>query len=166
MNLMDIIKGAAPTIATALGGPLAGAAVSFMADKLGASEKTQETVAQLVQGVDPLKLKQMDIEFAEFMATNGIKIDLAQIDVDKEEAKSTNWFVAGWRPAVGWVCASALAYVALVEPLARFLAKVLFAYSGEFPLIDTTLTMQVLLGMLGMGAMRTVEKQQGVEDNR
>jgi len=93
-------------------------------------------------------------------------VDLAQIAVNAEEAKSTNWFVAGWRPFVGWVCGVALAYVAVVEPLARFVAATLFAYNGAFPIIDTTLTMQVLLGMLGLGAMRSVEKTRGSEGNR
>lgn len=89
----------------------------------------------------------------------------AQIAVNMEEAKSTNWFVAGWRPAVGWVCAFGLAYVAILEPMLRF-AAVMFGYTGDFPVIDTDLTLQVLLGMLGLGAMRTAEKIKGTEANR
>ena len=94
--------------------------------------------------------------------------DLAklQIQTNVEEAKSTNWFVAGWRPFVGWVCGLGLAYVALIEPLARFAAQVWFKYTGGFPVIDTSLTMQVLLGMLGLGAMRSLEKVKGSEDKR
>ena len=94
--------------------------------------------------------------------------DLAklQIQVNVEEAKSTNWFVAGWRPFVGWTCGAGLVYVAVLEPLARFTAKVAFGYSGEFPSISTDITLQVLLGMLGLGAMRSVEKIKGGEANR
>ena len=94
--------------------------------------------------------------------------DLAklQIQTNIEEAKSTNWFVAGWRPAIGWVCGAGLAYAALVEPFARFAAKVWFGYSGEFPVIDTDLTLQILMGMLGLGAMRSVEKVKGAEGKR
>ena len=94
--------------------------------------------------------------------------DLAklQIQVNVEEAKSTNWFVAGWRPFVGWTCGAGLVYVAVLEPLARFAAKVAFGYSGEFPSISTDITLQVLLGMLGLGAMRSVEKIKGGEANR
>ena len=94
--------------------------------------------------------------------------DLAklQIQTNVEEAKSTNWFVAGWRPFVGWTCGAGLAYVAVLEPLARFAAKVAFGYSGEFPSISTDITLQVLLGMLGLGAMRSVEKIKGGEANR
>jgi hypothetical protein len=83
---------------------------------------------------------------------------LEQIKVNAEEAKSTNWFVAGWRPAVGWIGALALGYAAILEPVARFFATVLFKYGGAFPVIDTTITMQILFGILGLGAARTIEK--------
>ena len=94
--------------------------------------------------------------------------DLAklQLQVNVEEAKSTNWFVAGWRPGIGWVCGAGLAYASLIEPFARFIAKVWFGYTGEFPVISTDLTLQILMGMLGLGAMRSVEKIKGGEANR
>lgn len=85
-----------------------------------------------------------------------------QTEVNKIEAGSDSIFVAGWRPAVGWVCGSALAYAAIVEPVARFVSQVAFGYSGAFPEIDTDLTLQVLLGMLGLGTLRTWEKGKGV----
>lgn len=166
MDLADIIRAVAPTLATALGGPLAGAAASFLADKLGASDQTQATIAQVVQGVDPVKMKQIDDDFQLHMAQLGIQLQLAQIGVNTEEAKSLNVFVAGWRPFVGWVGGSALAYAAIVEPIARFVAQVAYGYHGAFPVIDTTLTLQVLTGLLGLGAMRTFEKHQDVEGNR
>jgi hypothetical protein len=166
MNLAEILKGVAPTIATALGGPLAGAAASFLADKLGASDQTQATIAQVVQGVDPVKMKELDNDFQVHLAELGIQLQLAQIGVNVEEAKSLNVFVAGWRPFVGWVGGSALAYAAIIEPIARFAAQVGYGYLGAFPAIDTALTLQVLTGLLGLGVMRTVEKYQGVEGNR
>ena len=94
--------------------------------------------------------------------------DLAklQIQVNVEEAKSTNWFVAGARPFIMWTCGVALAYVSIVEPVSRFVAKVWFGYVGDFPTIDTNLTMQILMGILGLGAYRTVEKIKGAEGNR
>ena len=107
------------------------------------------------------------------MQQNG---DLAQLAADTDLAKlqiqtniaeaAGNWFTAGWRPCIGWVCGAGLAYAALIEPFARFIAKVWFGYTGEFPVIDTTLTMQILMGMLGLGAMRSVEKVKGAEGNR
>ena len=94
--------------------------------------------------------------------------DLAklQIQVNVEEAKSTNWFVAGARPFIMWTCGVALAYVSIVEPVSRFVAKVWFGYVGDFPIIDTNLTMQILMGILGLGAYRTAEKIKGAEGNR
>lgn len=90
------------------------------------------------------------------------QLALQQIMVNLEEAKSANWFVAGWRPAVGWIGAFGLGYAALLEPIIRFVSKVGFGYAGTFPALDTSLTMQVLFGILGLGAYRAYEKVKGV----
>jgi len=87
---------------------------------------------------------------------------LAQIDVNKTEAQSSNLFVSGWRPAVGWVCAAGLGYVSIIDPIARFISIVIFAYTGAFPLINTEITLQILLALLGLGTMRSYEKKHGV----
>ena len=84
-----------------------------------------------------------------------------QLEINKAEANHSSIFVAGWRPFIGWVCGLALFYAAIFEPMMRFVAKML-GYEGEFPIIDTTLTMQVLLGMLGLVAARTREKEKKV----
>ncbi|TCD47013.1 3TM-type holin [Chlorobium sp. N1] len=88
---------------------------------------------------------------------------VGQQEINREEAGHASVFVAGWRPMVGWVCAVALAYAAILEPVGRFLAVVLFGYRGEFPAVDTSVTMQVLLGMLGLGVMRSWEGSRGVK---
>jgi len=85
-----------------------------------------------------------------------------QIETNKIEAASSSLFVSGARPAVMWICAFALAYASVIEPIARFVARVWFGYSGDFPVIDTDLTMQVLIGVLGLGAYRSFEKAKGV----
>jgi hypothetical protein len=161
---MNWLSQIAPTIATALGGPLAGAAVEFLASKLGVPNQGVEAMQQTLAGMngaDLIKLKELDLDFQKHMADNGIALQMAQIQTNTEEAKSTNWFVAGWRPFVGWVCGFGLAYVSVIEPVMRFIAK-MNGYTGGFPVIDTNLTMQVLLGMLGMGVLRTREKEKGV----
>ena len=86
----------------------------------------------------------------------------AQTDINKIEAGSSSLFVAGWRPFVGWCCGAAFLYAAILEPLARFISKVMFSYAGDFPAIDTTLTMQILLGLLGMAGLRSWDKKNGV----
>ena len=153
----------APTIATALAGPLAGAAVSFLAGKFG-TEKTVEAVQSALSGMTGeqlVKLKEMELEFQKAMAENGIKIDLAQIEVNKLEASNASIFVSGWRPAIGWVCGIAFGYAAVLEPLARFIAQVGFGYVGLFPVIDTMLTLQVLGGLLGLAGLRSWDKKNG-----
>lgn len=161
----DLIQ-LAPTILGFLGGPaggLAGAGLQWLAGKMGATAPTVTEIQKALDGFKPedqIALRKLDIEFQEFCAANGIKVDLAQIAVNQEEAKSSSLFVSGWRPYTGWICGNALAYVAIVEPIARFVAT-LNGYHGAFPAIDTTLTMQVLLGMLGLGYLRTKDKQNG-----
>ena len=88
---------------------------------------------------------------------------VGQIDINKIEAAHPSIFVSGWRPFVGWSCGFALCYVSILEPIGRFIAVVGFGYAGEFPQIDTVITMQVLLGLLGIGGMRTFDKLKGVD---
>lgn len=162
-GLSDVLRSVAPMIATALGGPLAGAAVSFLSSKLGVDPAVVEQTVAGMTPADLVRMKELDNQFALEMAKVGISLNIAQMDVNKTEAANSSVFVAGWRPFVGWVCGLGLAYVAILEPVARFVAKVGFAYNGAFPAIDTTLTMQVLLGMLGMGAMRSLDKKNGTD---
>ena len=164
---MDWLK-LLPAIGTFIGGPagtIAGAGIEWLASKLGAPASTLDAIKQTLSGFTPdrlIEMKKLDIDFEEFCRNNKIQLDLAQIRVNEVEANSTNWFVAGWRPFVGWMCGVALAYAAILEPLMRFVALVIFKYSGVFPAIDTNLTMQVLIGLLGLGGMRAYEKVQGV----
>ena len=95
-----------------------------------------------------------------------VNLMLGQIDVNKAQAQHPSVFVAGARPAVMWIGAFGLAYAAIIEPLARFVAAVCFGYAGDFPQLDTTITMQVLFGILGLGAYRTFEKTKDVQTNR
>jgi hypothetical protein len=95
-----------------------------------------------------------------------VNLMLGQIEINKVEAQHPSVFVAGARPAVMWIGAFGLAYAAVVEPIARFVARVCFDYQGEFPVLDTTITMQVLFGILGLGAYRTYEKTKEVQTDR
>ncbi len=101
------------------------------------------------------------LEAAATEINNNYQLQLAQIEVNKVEAGSSSLFTSGWRPFIGWICGLALAYCSILEPLLRFIVSVLFGYTGSFPTIDTDITMQVLLGILGLGAMRSYDKVQG-----
>ena len=115
---------------------------------------------------DKAAAEKAKLEMAIALQSQDFQLALEQIKVNIEEAKSTNWFVAGWRPCVGWLGAAALGYAALLEPLARFVAKVAFDYAGAFPVLDTTITMQILFGILGLGVFRSAEKIKGGEASR
>lgn len=85
----------------------------------------------------------------------------AQSDINKVEASNSSVFVAGWRPMIGWVCASALAYQYLAKPLVLAGFSMAHQVIPVMPGIDDNLW-QLMFGMLGMGAMRTFEKAKGV----
>ena len=91
-----------------------------------------------------------------------VSIQTAQIKVNEESAKSSSLWVSGARPFILWGCGFAMLYAAMFEPIMRFVAVVCFAYAGNFPALDTTLTTQVLLGLLGLSGMRTLDKIKGV----
>lgn len=88
-----------------------------------------------------------------------------QLEINKTEAAHKNMFVAGWRPAVAWVCVFGMAGNFIIIPMANFVLK-LTASEVVIPLIATAEMMPVLMGMLGLGAMRTVEKCNTVSRER
>ena len=110
---------------------------------------------------DPAQAAQAQLELLKLQQNGDLATMVAQTDINKVEAASSSMFVAGWRPFVGWVGGFGLAYAAILEPMLRLTAT-LSGYTGEFPAIDTTITMQILFGLLGLGAMRSYDKVKGV----
>jgi hypothetical protein len=101
--------------------------------------------------------REIEAKLAEHLA----KIDLAQLEVNKQEAAHRSIFIAGWRPFVGWTCGLALFYTYVAQPIAMFV----MAQTGDLvqlPHLDLSTMMPVLLGMLGLGGLRTYEKFKGV----
>lgn len=88
-----------------------------------------------------------------------------QLEINKVEAASTVWFVAGWRPYIGWICGTGLAYQFLLMPVFNGFASLAHA-TGGFPSLDMGTLITLLFGMLGLGGMRTYEKATGSEGNR
>tara|TARA_Y100001938_G_C8048002_1_gene410061 strand:- start:973 stop:1362 length:390 start_codon:yes stop_codon:yes gene_type:complete len=89
------------------------------------------------------------------------RANLAQIEVNKMEAQSRHWFVASWRPCIGWICAIALGYHFIVAPITIF-ALSIAGLSYNIPEFDMNSLMTILMGMLGLGGLRTWEKSKGV----
>ena len=100
-------------------------------------------------------------EIEKQLATHLAKIDIAQLDINKQEAAHRSIFVAGWRPFIGWTCGIALAYTYVLQPILVFgLAQ--SGYLIDLPKMQLGEMMPVLMGMLGLGGLRTLEKFKGV----
>lgn len=96
-------------------------------------------------------------QMAEMAAT--VTMATGQQDINKVEAASSSWWVAGWRPAVGWCCAAGFLWATIGYPIAGWLSAV-----KGWPLppqIDTEVLLVTLGGLLGLGSLRTVEKVKG-----
>ena len=100
-----------------------------------------------------------DMEAALVKAAN--EAALAQVEVNKIEAGHSSVFVAGWRPAIGWVCAAGLAWAFVLAPVASW-GLVISGVKAELPSIQTDYLLELVVAMLGMGGLRTFEKMRGV----
>lgn len=116
---------------------------------------------------DAAKLKLLELQQTGVLAELTATTDLAKAQdaINQAEAANSSLFVAGWRPFVGWCCGAAFAYSFVIQPFATFiLAYCHIAVDPKtLPELDISGFMPVLLGMLGLGAMRTYEKVQGAQ---
>jgi|TARA_B100000497_G_scaffold45409_1_gene52588 hypothetical protein len=85
-----------------------------------------------------------------------------QLEINKTEASHKSIFVAGWRPFIGWTCGIALAWHFVLAPVTMFICAYLSVEIPELPNFDMGSLMTVLMGMLGLGGLRTYEKQKGI----
>jgi len=108
-----------------------------------------------------------ELEIAVLQAEN--KINLAQIELNKSESESTSSFRGNWRPAIGWVCVFGLCYQFLIMPIFPWTVKVITILSAtsfsipSLPSLDIGTLMTIIMGMLGLGGMRTFEKIKGIK---
>lgn len=133
------------SIISSLVGPVAGILDKFIEDK--------DQKAALAHEIATLADKQAQEQI------------MGQLQINKTEASHPSMFVAGWRPAVGWVCALAMLFNFLLIPFIN-LGLDVGGLDIQLDLIDMQTMMPVLLGMLGLGGMRTAEKIKQVERNR
>jgi hypothetical protein len=87
---------------------------------------------------------------------------LAQLEVNKAEAASGSLFKGGWRPAIGWICGLALFWSFILQPFLVFFLLVFGVDLPPLPEVGTADLMPILLGMLGLGGLRSYEKVQKV----
>lgn len=131
------------------------------------------TVADLIDDLHTSDKEKMDgqIELAKLgLEEKRIETELVkgQIEVNKTEAQHANIFVAGWRPAIGWIGAASMAYQFIIYPLLVWGWSLMQANGWvpetlqPPPMLDTEALWVILSGMLGIAGMRSVEKVKGV----
>jgi hypothetical protein len=117
------------------------------------------TIGTVLDRVIPDKNKRAEAQeqLQNLLTTQDFQIAVEQIKVNAIEAQSDNLFKSGWRPSVGWICSIAFGLHFVIFPLLNWF---IILFGGQPILVpfhmDTLLT--VLLGLLGMGTLRTVEK--------
>lgn len=90
-----------------------------------------------------------------------VKLAQGQMETNKAEAANPSVFVSGWRPFVGWICASGMGAQFVLGPFVEW-ASALAGHPTKWPTLDLSELLAMLGGMLGLGAYRTAEKIQGV----
>jgi hypothetical protein len=110
------------------------------------ANKAKLAMLQLQQNGD---LKVLDEQF---------QLAMKQGEVNAIEAASEKWWKAGWRPFIGWVCGTALAYNYVLMPFIVYFAKLFKPDAPAMPVLDIGTLMTLLFGMLGIGAMRSYDK--------
>ena len=111
----------------------------------------------------PDKTEQEKAQMSLILTTmqNQMAMNQGQMDINKMEAANPSLFVSGWRPFVGWTCGAACAWNWVGLPVVGFIAAA-FHHPVQVAPADLTQMLPLLLGLLGMGALRTYEKTQGV----
>ena len=115
-----------------------------------------ELIGKFVEDKD--QKNQLAHEIATMAERHAQELAKGQLAINAEEAKSRNIFVAGWRPFVGWTCGLALFAHFILFPSADVITAYLGYKTPTYPAFDMDTLMTVLLGMLGLGGMRSFEK--------
>lgn len=90
------------------------------------------------------------------------ELSKGQLEINKAEAAHRSIFVAGWRPFVGWTCGIALAWHFVLAPVTMFFCAFFVIAIPELPTFDMSSLLTVLMGMLGLGGLRSFEKVKGI----
>ena len=110
---------------------------------------------------DPVQAATAKLELIKLQQSGELAVIVGQLEINKAEAASASVFVSGWRPFIGWVCGAACAWNWIGLKIALFVAAY-FNHPVTLAPADLSEMTPVLMGMLGIGAMRTIEKLNGV----
>lgn len=123
-------------------GPIVDGFLKFIPDKNARAEAKEQLESQMMTAMTSLVQ--------------------GQLKINEKEAEHGSIFVAGWRPAIGWICGSALGWNFIILPVASWGAFIYGIDLEGMPTLDTGELTTILLGMLGLGGLRTYEKRLGV----
>lgn len=110
---------------------------------------------------DPVQQASAKLELLKMQQNGELQKISEQLSINQVEAANPNVFVSGWRPAIGWVCATGLFTQFIIAPLSTW-ASTLIGHPVIFPTLDMGTLMTLLTGMLGIAGLRTTEKIKGV----
>ena len=105
--------------------------------------------------------KDLKVKLEHEIKTEIQRANLAQIDVNKAEAQHRSIFVAGWRPFIGWICAVAMGYHFVLQPIIVFVLSA-NGVNYDLPEFDMGSLMTIVMGILWLGGMRSFEKYKGI----
>jgi Holin of 3TMs, for gene-transfer release len=117
---------------------------------------------------DPEERQKQKLALEAQLQSAALQAEQSQLDINKVEAASPSLFVAGWRPAVGWVCVVAFGWQYAVAPMLTYIIALIVLFAKPemqlppLPKLDVATLMPLLMALLGLGGMRTWEKTQGV----
>jgi len=120
-------------------------------------------VGQVIDRVwpDPTQANAAKLQLMQLQMSGELTQLTGQMDINKAEAANPSVFVSGWRPFVGWVCGAACAWNWLGLPIAKF-AMTVAGHPVNISPADISEMMPILMGLLGLGGLRTFEKLNGV----
>ena len=110
---------------------------------------------------DPSQAAAAKLELYKLQQSGELQQIMGQLEINKAEAASASVFVSGWRPFIGWVCGIACAWNWVGISVAKVIAA-FFQYPIVLTPADLSEMLPVLMGMLGLGVLRTAEKMKGV----
>lgn len=151
-NLTDILSNTPGGLVSSIAGKLIDTIAGFFPNPEKRAEAAQAIATAQLNGA----FKEEEYQY---------QIMLEQIKTNQIEAASTNWFVAGWRPYIGWICGTGLFYEFLFMPIGNGI-NMAYSHAPVFLALDTATLTSCLAGLLGLGTMRSFEKFKGVEASR
>ena len=111
---------------------------------------------------DPAQAAAAKLELLKLQQSGELAQLTGQLEINKIEAASSSLLVAGWRPFIGWICGAALAYTFIAYPLLLWATAAWWPNVRPPALGNDGMLYELLLGMLGLGGLRTFEKVKGV----